>query len=68
MTMKMFIAVVLLVFMLFFVAQNTGVVAINILVWRLEASRAIIFLVVFLVGVATGWLGNTWRRWYLKNH
>ena len=54
------IAVIL---MLIFVLQNMQVVAIDFLFWQIQASRVIIYLSIFLLGILTGWLGKSLRRW-----
>lgn len=64
MSMKVVVFSILLVFMAFFLVQNTQIVQIKFLIWSIEASRVLIYLSIFLLGVATGWLGNSLRRWY----
>lgn len=61
MSFKMFIATVALLIMGIFVFQNMEVVAVNFLLWSVEASRVIIFLVIFLIGALVGWLGKSLR-------
>ena len=57
----MFIATVALMIMGIFVFQNMEVVEVNFLIWSVEASRVIIFLVIFLIGALVGWLGKSLR-------
>lgn len=57
----MFIATVALMIMGIFVFQNMEVVEVNFLLWSVEASRVIIFLVIFLIGALVGWLGKSLR-------
>lgn len=64
MNLKLLIAAVLLVLMFFFVLQNTQVVEINFLLWSVSSSRVIIYLSIFLIGMLTGWLGNSLHRRY----
>jgi uncharacterized integral membrane protein len=61
MSFKMFIATVALMIMGIFVFQNMEVVEVNFLLWSVEASRVIIFLVIFLIGALVGWLGKSLR-------
>lgn len=51
-----------LVLMLIFVFQNMEVVSVAFLVWDLQASRIIIYLTIFLIGMFIGWLGRSLRR------
>lgn len=39
-----------------FVAQNSEVVDINFLAWTLIMSRAIFILIIFVLGIVSGWL------------
>ena len=41
-----------------FVLQNMDVVRVDFLIWSVEASRAIIYLVILLIGIFIGWLGK----------
>ena len=51
-------AIALVVIVVLFVLQNAEPVRVEILFWSWSASRAIVLLVVFLIGVLAGWL---WR-------
>tara|TARA_R110000824_G_scaffold336_1_gene1702 strand:- start:125657 stop:125866 length:210 start_codon:yes stop_codon:yes gene_type:complete len=64
MSVKIAVFIALMVFMGAFVLQNSEVVQIDFLIWQIEASRVVIYLAIFLVGITTGWLGNSLRRWY----
>lgn len=64
MSPKIPVFVILLIFMVFFLIQNTQVVEIRFLLWSIQASRVLIYLSIFVTGVITGWLGNSLRRWY----
>ena len=61
MSLKMFIAVVLLLLMGVFVIQNMEVVEVDFLLWSIEASRVIIYLTIFLLGAITGYIGKSLR-------
>ena len=61
MSFKIFIAAVALILMGVFVLQNMEVVAVDFLLWSLEASRVVIYLVIFLLGVLVGWVGKSLR-------
>jgi uncharacterized integral membrane protein len=53
---KWVIAIVLLVLIALFTAQNYEVVEVRFLFWRLEMSRALLVPGVFALGVAIGWM------------
>ena len=59
---KLIIAIALAVIGILFVLQNAEPVGIEFLVWTWTASRALVLLVVFLVGVGVGWLVRAGRR------
>ena len=44
-----------------FVAQNAEVVEVRFLIFRAEASRAVVLLGTFVFGLAVGWL-TAWMR------
>lgn len=59
---KIVAAVALVVLVVVFVLQNTEPVGIAFLAWTWSASRAFVLLVVFLLGVAVGWLSRSGTR------
>jgi uncharacterized integral membrane protein len=59
--LKLFGAIALAVMVAVFVLQNAEPVAVQFLAWTWEASRAIVPLVVFVVGAAAGWLARAGR-------
>lgn len=61
---KLVAAIVLAVLVVVFVLQNTDPAGVEFLMWTWSASRAFVLLVVFVVGVAAGWLAkaSTQRR------
>ena len=62
MNLKLTVLSVALVCMAIFVFQNITVVQVQFLFWRLEASRSIIYLSLFLIGALAGWIGRSLRR------
>jgi len=62
MTLRHFIALGFVGLVVVFVIQNMEVVQVAFLIWRIEASRVIIYLTIFLIGVLCGWLGRSFRR------
>ncbi len=61
MNFKLFISLLSLSLMGIFVFQNMEVVEVDFLIWSVEASRVIIYLVIFLIGAFTGWVGKSMR-------
>lgn len=59
---KIVAAIVLAVLIIVFVFQNTEPVGVEFLAWTWSASRAFVLLVVFVVGVAVGWLSRAGTR------
>ena len=60
--MKTWLALLLGVLLLVFTAQNTQVVEVRLLFWKVEMSRAIMLLVVLATGVVVGLLLPGVRR------
>ena len=44
-----------------FILQNAEVVEVRFLFWGTEASRAIVLLVTFFIGLVSGWL-TVWKH------
>lgn len=61
MNWRLSVVVIATVFMLIFVFQNMEVVQVRFLLWQLEASRVLVYLSLFLIGVIAGWLGRAMR-------
>ena len=59
---KLVAAIVLAVVVALFVLQNSEPVGVDFLFWTWTASRALVLLVVFLLGVAVGWLARPGAR------
>ena len=47
-----------------FIGQNAQMVEVRFLFWKTAASRSLVLLGTFLVGIAGGWL----FRWALEKH
>ena len=62
MSWKLWIAVALVVLLGLFALQNTRVVEVRLLLWKVEMSRSILLLVVLALGFVAGWLVGTLRR------
>jgi uncharacterized integral membrane protein len=53
---------ILIVLVLIFVIQNTQVVEVRSLIWKVSMSRALMLLGTFLVGMIAGWLARRPRH------
>ena len=62
MNWKLIVLIIAIVCMAIFVFQNMTIVQVQFLFWRLEASRVVIYLSLFLIGFGVGWIGNSMRR------
>ncbi len=56
MNYKLISVLALTIVVVLFVVQNTGVVEIRFLFWKMAMSRALVMLFVLIVGVIAGWL------------
>ena len=52
--LKLVSVVVLLSLFLLFIVQNASTMAVNFFIWEWESSRALVLILVFLTGLATG--------------
>jgi uncharacterized integral membrane protein len=52
---KLAVSLVLIGFIILFVAQNTAVVEIRLLFWKVSMSRSLMIFSVLLIGIAAGW-------------
>ena len=59
---KGIVFVVLVIIMVLFVFQNTQVVDVQLLVWKVTMSRALMLLGTFVLGLVAGWLVGLFRR------
>lgn len=59
---KLAAAIVLAIIVVLFVLQNADPVGVEFLIWTWTASRALVLLLVFLIGVAVGWLARAGAR------
>ena len=66
--MGSFLVLVLIVLVAVFSVQNAGPVAISFLMWRFEASLAIVIFLVLLCGVLIGLIVSFWQGLRRKHH
>lgn len=55
MTPKSIAVIVILFVFAIFIVQNAQVVEVNLLFWSTEASRALVLLITFTLGMIAGW-------------
>ena len=58
MTPKRIVILVAVALFAIFVVQNAHVVEVRFLFWRTEASRALVLVGTFLLGLIAGWLSS----------
>jgi len=56
MNLKLFSILALIALIAIFIVQNAEVVELRFLFWTMAMSRALMFVFLVLVGIATGWL------------
>lgn len=56
MNIKRYLTISLVILLLVFIMQNITVVEIRFLFWQLSVSRALMFFILLVLGVAIGWL------------
>ena len=58
MTPKSIAVIVILFVFAIFIVQNAQVVQVNLLFWSTEASRALVLLITFVLGLIAGWISS----------
>ena len=58
MTPKSIAIIVILFVFAIFIVQNAQVVEVNLLFWSTEASRALVLLITFVLGLSAGWISS----------
>ena len=53
---KLVIGIILGLLIIIFIFQNTTVVDMQLLFWKISMSRALMVLIVFAVGIIFGWI------------
>ena len=61
MTFKRIVLMIIAILFAVFILQNAQVVEVRFLTWSITASRAIVLLVAFFVGLLFGWLSG-WKQ------
>lgn len=56
MNLKLFTILVLIALATIFIVQNAAVVELRFLFWTMSMSRALMFVLLVLIGIAVGWL------------
>jgi len=58
-TLRLIFTLALVLLVMVFVLQNTAVVEIRFLFWTLAMSRALLIVVLLLIGVLLGWMAHS---------
>ena len=61
MTPKRIALIIIAILFAVFILQNAQVLEVRFLFWGTEASRAIVLLVTFFLGLVSGWLSG-WKK------
>ncbi|MCG6939296.1 MAG: LapA family protein [Gammaproteobacteria bacterium] len=56
MNLKLFTTLALIALATIFIVQNVEVVEVRFLFWKMGMSRALMFVLLVLIGIAVGWL------------
>ena len=56
MNAKLVIAIIVLFIFAIFIVQNAQVVMVSFLFWKIEASRAVVLMATFVLGLFAGWI------------
>jgi uncharacterized integral membrane protein len=59
MNSKLILVVVIIGLVTLFIIQNMTAVSINFLVWTLSMNGALLFIIILILGIVTGWLLHT---------
>lgn len=62
MNAKLIAAIILIVLVLLFVVQNTNIVELRFLFWKLSMSGALLYILLLMIGSFLGWLLHSHRR------
>jgi len=60
MNSRLIITLILIGLAVIFIIQNTTVVEIHFLFWKLSMSRALFMLFMLTIGIISGWLGHSY--------
>jgi len=64
MNIKLIITLILIGLAVLFIIQNTAVVEIHFLFWKLSMSRSLFMFFLFAIGIIAGWIGHS----YFSHH
>jgi len=60
MNIKLIIGLIIICLVAIFIIQNAAVVEIQVLFWTIAMSRALLMFILLFIGIATGWLLNSY--------
>jgi putative membrane protein len=56
MSFRLLLTIIFIGLVIVFVVQNVAIVEIKFLLWSIEMSRALLYFIIFLLGLLSGWL------------
>jgi putative membrane protein len=56
MSFRLILTIIFVGLVVVFVVQNVAIVEIKFLLWSIEMSRALLYFIIFLLGLLSGWL------------
>jgi uncharacterized integral membrane protein len=59
---KLIATVILLIFVIVFMAQNTAAVGIRLLFWEIDVPRSLLVFMLLLIGALIGWFTRAMYR------
>ena len=59
---KLISGLILVIVVLLFALQNTQVVEVHLLLWKLSISQVLLMLLLLIVGAILGWIANSIYR------
>jgi uncharacterized integral membrane protein len=59
---KLLVGLILAGLAVLFILQNTEIVEVHLLFWKLSTSRALMILTVLAIGMAAGWFLHSWTQ------
>jgi putative membrane protein len=58
MSFRLILTIICVGLVVVFVVQNVAVVEIKFLIWSIEMSRALLYFLIFVLGLLSGWFLN----------
>ena len=55
MSFRLILTIIFIGLVVIFVVQNVAIVEIKFLLWSIEMSRALLYFIIFILGLLSGW-------------